>query len=117
MAKKKKDEALEPSSIPENPRLTYEQYWEWRTTIAELEVAKKSEEIVILTLTSAKKDAEILALKAQVFSLTQVKTAEKAVKEAQEEYTITKNRLEALLNTSLNDKIIDAATLEVKSAT
>ena len=117
MAKKKREEVVSEPQVIENPRLTYEQYWEWRTTIAELEIAKKSQEIANLTLSAAKKDADILALKAQVFSLTQLKTAEKDVKEAQEEYTITKNRLEALLNISLNDKVIDAATLEVKSAT
>lgn len=113
MAKKKKDDEITPS---EHPKLTYEQYWEWRTTIAELEIAKKSQEIANLTLTSAKKDAEIAALKAQVYSLSQIKNAETALKSAQDEYTNTKNRLEAILNVSLNDKIIDATTLEVRPA-
>lgn len=113
MARKRKDEE---NTLPEYPKLTFEQYWEWRTTIAELEIAKKSQEIANLTLATAKKDAEIAALKAQVYSLSQVKNAEKAVKEAQDEYTITKNRLEAILNISLNDKVIDATTLEVRPA-
>lgn len=113
MAKKAK--TVEPEVI-ENPRLTPEQYWEWRTTIAELEAAKKSHEIMQLQLASAKKDIEILTLKSQVFGQTQLKNSEAAVKDAENEYTITKNRLEALLSISLNGKIIDAHTFEIKDA-
>jgi len=113
MAKKAK--SVEPEVV-QNPRLTPEQYWEWRTTIAELETAKKSQEVAQLQITSAKKDIEILTLKTQVFSQSQLKTCEAAVKEAENEYTITKNRLEALFSISLNDKIIDALTFEIKDA-
>lgn len=118
MGKKKLLEKIEETvQIAETKTsLTPEQYWEWRSTIAELEIAKKTHDIANLQVASAKKDNEILALKAQVFSLTSLKTAEKAVREAQEDYTHTKNRLEGLLGISLNGKIIDALTLEVKDA-
>lgn len=122
MGKKKLLEKIEEKieetaqQVETKTSLTPEQYWEWRSTIAELEIAKKAHDIANLQVASAKKDNEILALKAQVFSLTSLKTAEKAVREAQEDYTNTKNRLEGLLGISLNGKIIDALTLEVKDA-
>lgn len=111
----KRSKTVEPETI-ENPRLTPEQYWEWRTTIAELEAAKKSHEVMQLQLASAKKDIEILTLKSQVFSQTQLKNYENAVKDAEKEYDAMKYRLEALLSISLNDKLIDAHTFEVKDA-
>jgi len=113
------EKILEPVEVAlkeEYPRLSAEKYWEWRTTIAELETAKKAFEVAQLQLAAAKKDAEALALKAQIFSLSQLKSSELSLKEAEQEYANTKNQLEALLGISLNGKMIDAHTFEVKDA-
>lgn len=118
MAKKKTKAEVPAESALEakKPVLTKEQYWEWRTTIAELELSKKALEIANLHLNAAKKEIEVLNLKTQLFALGSIKTAEKEAKEAQDEYETTKNRLESILGVSFNGKIIDAITLEVKDA-
>lgn len=112
--RKKKSEIVQEMTQP--PRLTPEQYWEWRTTIAELDEAKKAVDIVNLQLSSLKKDVEILTLKSQLFLHTTVNERKSDLSAAEQEYLNTKKRIEGLLGISLNDKLIDAATFEVKDA-
>lgn len=113
MRKKKVEEIQE---LPQLPRLTPEQYWEWRTTIAELDIAKKALEIANLQLSATAKDIEILSVKAQVFKSDVISSKKREVSDAELEYLNTKKRIEGLLGISLNGKLIDAATFEVKDA-
>jgi hypothetical protein len=113
MGKKTK---IEPIAEVSTPRFTPEQYWEWRTTIAELDTAKKHLEVSMKSVELAKKEAEIVALKAQVLALSTLKAAQKLAAEAEQDYTITKKRFEGILGLSLSGKLIDAHTFEIKDA-
>lgn len=103
MAKEDKKVKLDPG-----------QYWEWRTTISELQCAEHRRSNSDLTLKVLTQNAEICALKVEVFKRTIYKSSHDAVDAAKKEYDETKKRLEEKLGTSLNSKMIDDVTFEVK---
>lgn len=100
-------------STNETPKLTAAEYWEWRTTIAEMQ---KADVVLQKTLAEAqvlRKDAEIVAMKNQLFHKNQVQTAKDSLTNFKQEYDNMKKRLEDRLGFSLNGKMIDEFSFEV----
>lgn len=94
--------------------LTAAEYWEWRTTIAELRQAELMEEKYELQHKLMQKDAEITMVRAQVFAKTKLDASKQAKEMAKQEYDRFKKALEGALGYSLNGKMIDDLTFEVK---
>lgn len=105
---------IERGEKPVRKKLSPAEYWEWRTTISEMQVAKEvfknSEfEHKILMI-----QAENSVLKAQVFAKTKLVSAKENVENCKKEYDRFKNVLEENLGISLNGKIINEVTFEVQ---
>lgn len=96
------------------PKLTWAQYWEWRTTIAEMNTAKSQVETSDLNFKLLCKDAEILRVRAELFARISIGDAKAAYEQTQKEYLRFKKVLEDSLGTTLSGKLIDEITLEVK---
>jgi hypothetical protein len=99
----------------EPPKLTPVQYWEWRTTIAEMNEAKAKLELNEARLKIMGKQVELEQAKAQLFGHTQLRVAKEAHEEARSEYFRFKKTLEESLGVSLDGKVIDDLSFEVKS--
>ena len=97
-----------------SPRLTAAEYWEWRTTIAEMQVAEARYKCTELEVKLLYKEAEVLAVKTQLHRKGAVEGAKTRLGEAQAEYARIKEALEGHLGVSLNKKIIDDVTYEVR---
>lgn len=95
--------------------LTSAQYWEWRTTIAESEAAKEKLKSVQLEAKLLQKEAENFNTKIQLFISTKVEAAKTEMHKAFADYDKMKQRLEESLGESLNNKVIDPITYEVKT--
>lgn len=94
--------------------LTGAQYWEWRTTITEMQLAEEKKKNCLLMLKLLSKDTEIMAKQGQIYQLTSVKDAEANHSESKAEYERTKERIEKALGYSLNGKVIDDVTFEIR---
>jgi hypothetical protein len=90
------------------------QYWEWRTTISEVEIAKEKQKNVALEHKILMRDSENLHLRTQLFIKTKVEQVNKKVEAAQAEYDRFKAMLETELGTSLSNKLIDDITFEIR---
>lgn len=90
------------------------QYWEWRTTITELDLAKEKLAKTELEYKLLMKDAEIHAIRQQLFLKTRMDSAKTALGQAQDEYERFKCVLEKSLSLSLNNKVIDDITFEIR---
>lgn len=95
--------------------LSAAQYWEWRTTIAELDSAKHKLIRCELEHKFLGKEAEMLLLRAQLFSKTQFELARNTVHAAHAEYERFKKVLEESVGISLSGKVIDDVTFEIKT--
>lgn len=98
----------------EKKALSPAQYWEWRTTISEMQTAQAQHKISELELKLMQKDAEIQIARIQLFQKLKVEQSQKSFEAAQAEYKRFKEVLEKDLDVSLNDKIIDEVTFEIK---
>lgn len=96
------------------PRLTPAEYWEWRTTIAEMETAKANHRCVEMEVKLLSKEAEILAVRTQLHRSAKLEGARKQSVDMQAEYARIKEALEGRLGVSLSGKVIDEITYEVK---
>lgn len=96
--------------------LTPEEYWEWRTTIAEMVSAQNEYLKTKLELVIMEKDAELLRARAQVFALSKVEKAKTKFDSGREEYSRFKTSLEEKIGQSLNDKIINDVNFEISEA-
>jgi hypothetical protein len=94
--------------------LTAAEYWEWRTTIADLEIAKEKLLKTSLEYKLLQRDAEILHVRQQLFLSKNVETAKGVHKNAQTEYERFKAYLEKELGQTLSNKLIDEITYEVR---
>jgi hypothetical protein len=94
--------------------LTPAQYWEWRTTIAEREIALQKLNVTQLEYKVLMRDAENLSIRTQLFLRTRMEAAKGAFEQARAEYERFKGVLENDLGQSLNNKVIDDITFEVK---
>lgn len=90
------------------------EYWEWRTTISDLEVAKQKLLNTEISLKLMQKESEIHAVRQQLFQRTRMDAAKTALQEAHSEYERFKGVLEKSLGQSLNNKVIDDITFEVR---
>jgi len=91
-----------------------EEYWEWRTTITEMEVAKQKLINSQILFKLMQKDTELLVARSQLFNCNQVKLHEELLEKSKAEYTRVKQLLENNLNQTLSGKVIDDVTFEIK---
>lgn len=96
------------------PALTAAQYWEWRTTICDVELASQKLVQSELELKLLFKETELLAVKSQLHKVMRVENLRAKHTEAIAEYQRYKKVLEDSLGVSLSNKIIDEITFEVK---
>lgn len=97
-------------------RLTSAQYWEWRTTISERECAEEKLKKTLLEVKLLQKESELFSANSRIYLLSNVSNAKKEVEKANAEYERFKKVLEEYIGESLNDKMIDEITYEIKKA-
>lgn len=90
-----------------------EEYWQWRHTISEWRKAESEQKLKELQKSFLDKEAESFKLRAEIFSLTQIKNAKTTTEELKNEYERVKKTIEERLHQSLNDCIINDVTYEV----
>ncbi len=90
------------------------EYWEWRTTIQELETEKQRFLNAELLFKLMQKESEIHAVRQQLFQRTRMDAAKAALQGAHSEYERFKGVLEKSLGQSLNNKVIDDITFEIR---
>lgn len=95
-------------------KLTAAQYWEWRTTLTELQVAREKHRISELEHKLLQKEAENLGIRTQLFIRTRMESSKQALGTTLAEYERFKGALEQCLGLSLNNKVIDDVTFEIK---
>lgn len=91
-----------------------EEYWEWRTTIAEMDLAheklaKAHDQVII-----AEKDLEIRQLKIKLYKLNELSNLKTSHENYKNEYELMKKKIEERIGISLNNKVISDETFEVK---
>jgi len=94
--------------------LTAAEYWEWRTTISEMHRAEEKLNNALLGHKVMQKEAEILAVRSQLYQRNIVDGAREKVEEAKSEYNRFKEQLEKALGTTLSGKLIDDITFEIR---
>lgn len=94
-------------------KLTPEEYWEWRTTIAEMQNAEAEHRVNTLKAALMAKDIEISQLKLNSFKAV-IRSSEENKKAHDSEYKRFKGKLEERLGISLDNKVIDDLTFEVR---
>ena len=94
--------------------LTGEQYWKWRTFIAELWNSESKEMAAKHELHSMNLKTQVASLQAQVFDLKTMKARNSSVETAREEYNAYKKQLEEVLGVSLSGATIDDVTFEIR---
>ncbi|HZX13705.1 MAG TPA: hypothetical protein VFF49_04820 [Thermodesulfobacteriota bacterium] len=90
------------------------EYWEWRTTIAELEVSKQALARAELEYKLLQKEIDNFVSYQKIFFYTKFSQAKTKFQEMQSEYDKFKLGLEKNLGQSLNNKIIDDISFEIK---
>lgn len=90
-------------------RMTAEQYWEWRTTAAELRCAGMEKDLAKAQSQLLFKDADIMKLKASIHARSVVMNAEAKHAAAKSEYDSFRSKLEGQLGFSIDGKIVDEA--------
>lgn len=95
-------------------KLTAEEYWEWRTTIAELQLAEEKLKTATQEIKLVEKDIGNLQLSAKLLIATNHRRAKDNQNEAKDEYEKFKKLIEERTGTSLNNKIIDDVNFEIK---
>jgi formate dehydrogenase maturation protein FdhE len=95
-------------------KLSPEHYWEWRTTITEMELAQSKQRECEMAHKLLGKNAEMESLRFQLYAKTGLELAKQKSKESIEEYNRYKKTLEEKYNVSLNEKVIDDFTYEIK---
>ncbi len=94
--------------------LTAAQYWEWRNCISEMWLEKARLEQKELEVKLMQREIEANQLKAKLFAGTVVAAHVKSADKAKEDYFILKQKLESNLGQSLDGKVIDDLTFEIK---
>lgn len=101
--------------MKQKDKLTAAQYWEWRNSITTLWLKQKELAIADYKLSLLLKDIQLLDLTAKLHKASVVKIANDELGQAQSDYNIIKERLEKYLGQSLNGKVIDDITYEIKA--
>jgi adenine-specific DNA methylase len=110
-ARKKKEEDLD---LQPKLALTPEQYWRWRTSVSEMNEAKKKLQITESEAKVLGQAVEIAKARLQLHIASTVRDARDNANTAKSEYFTYKRELEESLGTSLNGKAIDEITFEVR---
>lgn len=113
MAKKKPESDLNEDLFGEK-KLTAGQYWRWRNTITEMWLADQKLKSAELELKFRAKEVEVLQAKMQVFVEAAVKVRKSEADEAKSEYFNLKRELEKELAITLDGKVIDDVTFEIR---
>lgn len=100
-------EEFDPSGLKVVARLTPEQYWEWRTTTAEMNLADREMDVAAAQATILAKEAEIAKLRMSLHGNTAMPKAKAKKEEATKEYHDFRLALEKKLGVSMADKVID----------
>lgn len=90
------------------------EYWEWRTTISEMDVAKSNLKNAELEVKLLQRDTEIKSLQTKLHSVVFLGKAKEEMQKAITEYNRFKGVLEERHGVSLNNKMIDDVTYEIK---
>lgn len=95
-------------------KLTPKDYWEWRTTITEVEVERLKVAVSEQKLIVMQKDIENLHLRQKLFMLTQFKDEKNHFETVKNDATNWKTALEERLGFKIHGCIIDDVTHEVR---
>jgi hypothetical protein len=90
-----------------------EHYWEWRTCIAEMQLAESQAKSSVLQHEMMVRDVEISRLKTAIFKMS-LESSKAKVDAAKRAYEEQKAKIEKEYGISLNNKVIDDITFEVK---
>jgi len=93
---------------------TGEEYWRWRNSITEMWLDEQKVKVAELTMKLMQKEAELHSVKAQIFFHTEVEKRRSALCATRTEYDKLKSVLESKIGESLNGKVIDDFTYEVR---
>lgn len=105
----------EPQIVEDStPRLTPAEYWEWRCTISDMQKAETKVQLAVSESQVLRKDADLMTMKWQLHQKQQVQNSKDALQESKKEYDNMKKRLEDRLGLSLNGKMIDEYSYEVR---
>jgi len=99
---------------PSQPKLKPEEYWEWRTTISEMDNAKQKYLYAQLEFKLMQKEMENMAIRLQLFQKIRLENSKNDWELAQKEYDRYKNILEERHKSSLSNKVIDDVTYEIR---
>jgi hypothetical protein len=91
-----------------------EMYWEWRTSVEELQHEELKLNYSKLQLAMMEKDIEIGKLKSVLYRGQAVKNAQDRYDSVKKGYEIFRQELEKELGVDLKNKVIDEFTYEVK---
>jgi hypothetical protein len=93
-------------------KMKAEQYWEWRTTIEEMEHSKTKLKNVRLEMALMERNVEILKLRNNMYKEV-VRNQEFEHKRIVDEYGKFIEKLEKEIGCSIRDKIIDPVTFQI----
>lgn len=95
-------------------KMTAARYWEWRNTITDLWLAEQKLKNAELELKLKQKDVDLAMARAQVFGQTVVRQCRTDTEEAKAEYFKLKSELEKEVGISLDGKVINDVTFEIR---
>jgi hypothetical protein len=112
MAKKKEQE--EKHEAIKITKLTPAQFHEWRSAIYEMQKADLHSSLMNAEYKLIQKDMELANLRGQVHIKNKIESSREKLAETKAEYDRIKLSIEEQIGYSLNDKVIDEISLEVK---
>ena len=89
-------------------------YWEWRTSIEELQHEELKLKYITRQLQIMEKDIEIAKLSAMIYKIQYMKDAQNKYADVKKGYDKFKLDLEKELGVDLNNKVIDEFTYEIR---
>lgn len=108
-----KAEEVDDFNFSEGPQVPPVMYWQWRTTIEEVKVAKLDRRRVELEKQTMLQDIEIKQLRLKLFQKV-IEKAEQEVISVDAEYKRMREEVEKAVGMSLEDCVISDVTFEVK---
>jgi hypothetical protein len=100
--------------VDEKPKLTPQEFWEWRAHINWMFKVSSDLKLAELEAKMMKSEYENKVMQLQLHNKTRLESAKQAVETSKGEYNALKSRIEERLKISLNNKAIDELTFEVK---
>lgn len=111
---KKEEKSIVPEAKEIRKNLTPEEYWEWRTGVAELQLADSRVKHCQSDMKCLEHEALIVQLKSRLYAATNFRSARDGMSEAKNEYAKFKKVLEERTGISLENKVIDGVNFEIK---